>query len=204
MQELEKILEEIEKKQVMWPLFDEEDRTTGIINVNVVKGIIRKHLSCENDQETTRSPRDSCGECSRRKWYQIGYEDGKDTDVITKILTEMQEVKEIVLSPKDGDCFGVPCDGDDCLLCVVDKCIEIVQKHANGGWIPVHKDNVPDHEILACDRYGNELIGYLDYDSEVEEFVCESNDVIMYQIIAWMEKPEPYSQERRNMCTANI
>lgn len=139
MQELKKILEEIEKKQVMWPLFDEEDRPTGIINVNVVKGIIRKHLSCENDQETTRSPRDSCGECSRRKWYQIGYEDGKDTDVITKILTEMQEVKEIVLSPKDGDCFGVPCDGDDCLLCVVDKCIEIVQKHANDGWIPVEK-----------------------------------------------------------------
>lgn len=77
-------------------------------------------------------------------------------------------------------------------------------KKSNEDWIPVHKDNVPDHEILACDKYGNELIGYLDYDSEAEEFVCESNDVIMYQIIAWMEKPEPYSQERRNMCTANI
>lgn len=199
MQESEKILEEIDQNQVMLKPFDEEDRPTGIINVDVVKGIIRKYLSRENTTETTRSSRDSniCGECSRRKWYQIGYEDGKDTDVVTKILTEMQEVKEIVLSPKDGDCFGVPCDGDDCLLCVVDKCIEIVQKHANDGWIPVHKDNVPDHEILACDKCGNELIGYLDYDSEVEEFVCESNDVIMYQIVAWMEKPEPYRPERR-------
>lgn len=78
MQELEKILEEIEKKQVMWPSFDEEDSSTGIINVDVVKGIIYKYLSRENDQEITRSSQNSiCGECSRRKWYQIGYEDGK-------------------------------------------------------------------------------------------------------------------------------
>lgn len=132
MKELEKILEEIDQNQVMLKPFDEEDRPTGIINVDVVKGIIRKYLFRENDPEITRVSRD------------------------------------------------------------------------NDGWIPVHKDNVPDHEILACDKYGNELIGYLDYDSEVEEFVCESNDVIMYQIIAWMEKPEPYRQERRNMCTANI
>lgn len=61
MQELEKILEEIEKKRVMWPLFDEEDRTTGIINVNVVKGIIRKYLSRENDPEITRLSRDNDG-----------------------------------------------------------------------------------------------------------------------------------------------
>ena len=134
MQELEKILEEIDQNQVMLKPFDEEDRPTGIINVDVVKGIIRKHMNDGN-----------CGECSRRKWYLKGYEDGKKS---------------------------------------------------NEDWIPVHKDNVPDHEILACDKYGNELIGYLDYDSEVEEFVCESNDVIMYQIIAWMEKPEPYRPER--------
>lgn len=66
----------------------------------------------------------------------------------------------------------------------------------NDGWIPVDKNNVPDHEILACDRYKNELIGYLSYNADSEEFVCESNECIMYQVIAWMEKPEPYRPER--------
>ena len=45
MQELEKILEEIEQNQVMLKPFDEEDRPTGIINVAVVKEIIRKHMN---------------------------------------------------------------------------------------------------------------------------------------------------------------
>ena len=151
MQELEKILEEIdqeiEKERTMcediedtpgWRLYEK--------TMQMAKHIIHKHLSRENTTEITRSSRDSiCGECSRRKWYLKGYEDGKKS---------------------------------------------------NDGWIPVHKDNVPDNEILACDKNGNELIGYLDYDSEAEEFVCESNDVIAYQIIAWMEKPEPYRPER--------
>ena len=72
----------------------------------------------------------------------------------------------------------------------------IVRKHMNDGWIPVDKNNVPDHEILACDRYDNELIGYLGYNADAEEFVCESDECIMYQVIAWMEKPEPYRTER--------
>lgn len=74
---------------------------------------------------------------------------------------------------------------------------EIIRKHMNDGWIPVDKNNVPDHEILACDRYKNELIGYLSHNADSEEFVCESDECIMYQVIAWMEKPEPYRPERR-------
>lgn len=73
---------------------------------------------------------------------------------------------------------------------------KIICKHMNDGWIPVDKNNVPDHEILACDRYKNELIGYLSYNADSEEFVCESDECIMYQVIAWMEKPEPYRPER--------
>lgn len=50
---LEKILEEIEKKQVMLQPFDGVDRPTGIINVDVVKEIIRKHM---NDGKDTNVP----------------------------------------------------------------------------------------------------------------------------------------------------
>ena len=45
MQELERILEEIEQKQVILKPFDAEDRPTGIINVDIVKEIIRKHIN---------------------------------------------------------------------------------------------------------------------------------------------------------------
>ena len=45
MQGLKRILEEIEQKQVMLKPFDAEDRPTGIINVDVVKEIIRKHMN---------------------------------------------------------------------------------------------------------------------------------------------------------------
>ena len=44
MQELEKILEEIEQKQEILKPFDAEDRPTGILNVDIVKDIIRKHI----------------------------------------------------------------------------------------------------------------------------------------------------------------
>ena len=86
MQELEKILEEIdqeiEKERTMcegiedtpgWRLYEK--------TMKMAKHIICKHLSCENGSEITRLSRDSiCGECSRRKWYLKGYEDGKKSN----------------------------------------------------------------------------------------------------------------------------
>lgn len=66
MQELEKILEEIGemiKRYKENPRLEVVDICYGL---NQAKNIIRKHM---NDSK--------CAECSRRKWYQIGYEDGK-------------------------------------------------------------------------------------------------------------------------------
>ena len=85
---------------------------------------------------------------------------------------------------------------DDSVKTIILRNLRDIRKHMNDGWIPVDKNNVPDHEILACDRYKNELIGYLSYNADSEEFVCESDECIMYQVIAWMEKPEPYRPER--------
>lgn len=71
MQELEKILEEIEleKKRVsLSPDCSNEHAVTETILLEKIETIIRKHMDDNN----------SCGECSRRKWYQIGYKDGKD------------------------------------------------------------------------------------------------------------------------------
>lgn len=94
--------------------------------------IIKKHLY-ENDESN------KCSDCSRRKFYQSGYKDGK---------------KE------------------------------------NDDWIPVNPDNIPDTEVLCCDKYGEMLIGYLS--NTEEEYVCESDECIMYDVVAWMNKPKSY------------
>ncbi len=61
-------------------------------------------------------------------------------------------------------------------------------------WIPCSKTfDIPDHEIMACDRYGNFLFGYLTY--EDDQWLCESDGEMMYNPIAWSEKPEPYRED---------
>ena len=83
-----------------------------------------------------------------------------------------------------------------CAGCKVGKYLESIRKHMNNGWIPVDKNNIPEDEILACDGYKNELIGYLRYNPDGEEFICESDECIMHQVTAWMPRPEPYRPER--------
>ena len=45
MQELEKILEEIDKNQTLIKSFDAEDEPEAVINIDVAKEIIRKHMN---------------------------------------------------------------------------------------------------------------------------------------------------------------
>lgn len=52
---------------------------------------------------------------------------------------------------------------------------------------------IPDHEVLCCDRRGNELIGWLFYSNG---WICESEGEIMNDPIAWMPLPEPYKTEK--------
>lgn len=62
-------------------------------------------------------------------------------------------------------------------------------------WIPCSETvDIPDHEILACDKYGEEMFGYLGY--EDEQWMCASEECVMYDPIAWCEKPEPYKERR--------
>lgn len=101
-------------------------------------------------------------------------------------------------------------DEDGCHHFVVDVCTatylvnKIIRKHTkdntdgkndNDGWIPVDEGNIPDHEVLACNEDGCELIGYIDIVGY--GFFCEEGEsgICMYDVVAWMEKPEPYKPE---------
>ena len=74
MQEIEKILEEIENtfKENIENIEDENGVHHFVIDsftaTFLAKEIIRKHMDNNN----------LCEKCSRRKWYQIGYKDGKN------------------------------------------------------------------------------------------------------------------------------
>ena len=60
-------------------------------------------------------------------------------------------------------------------------------------WIPCSKTiDIPDHEVLCCDRFGEELIGWLSYNDD--QWLCESDGEMMYDPVAWREKPEPYGK----------
>lgn len=76
MTELEKILNEIEELEKI----SFQSYTKPLIELNRVKQIIEKHMT--NDNESVK-----CSNCTRRKFYQIGYEDGK------KIMTDGRRLK---------------------------------------------------------------------------------------------------------------
>lgn len=44
------------------------------------------------------------------------------------IVERLEEIKKIMLSPKNVDCFGEPCTENDCMACVINKAIEIVKE----------------------------------------------------------------------------
>ena len=65
-------------------------------------------------------------------------------------------------------------------------------------WIPCNETiDIPENEVLCCDRYGNEMIGYLAYTDE--QWLCESDAEMMYDTVAWMEKPKPWKGDAK--CT---
>lgn len=70
MQEIEKILEEIEKQKSCCLMigYAKEYNQGALKMAEVIEDIIRKHMDNNN----------LCEKCSRRKWYQIGYKDGKN------------------------------------------------------------------------------------------------------------------------------
>ena len=91
MQELEKILEEIEKEAICISSYyvsekfrDKEDLYVPLSDVN---NIIRKHMSD-----------DQCAECSRRKWHPKGFEDGKKNDGWISVEDRLPEEKQFVLA----------------------------------------------------------------------------------------------------------
>ena len=71
-----------------------------------------------------------------------------------------------------------------------------IEERKIGKWIPCSETvDVPDYEVLACDEYGEYITGFLVYTDD--QWLCESEEIMMYDPIAWMPLPEPFQEEDR-------
>ena len=79
------------------------------------------------------------------------------------------------------------------LVDALDAIKELPSAQPEPKWIPCDETvDIPDHEVMACDRYGEFIIGYLD--CKDEQWLCESDDSLMYNPVAWCELPKPYKE----------
>lgn len=58
-------------------------------------------------------------------------------------------------------------------------------------WVPCSETvDIPDYEVIACNKQGDMIIGYLDRKNE--QWLCESDSEMMFGAIAWRDLPETY------------
>lgn len=95
---LEKILEEIKKEAVKMSTQKSPHHYYKAVSTIKIEEIIRYHM----DEVT------NCGKCSRREWYQKGFEDGKkDNDWIPYTRQNTPKKKGIYLVTCDDEEYPV-------------------------------------------------------------------------------------------------
>ncbi len=72
---------------------------------------------------------------------------------------------------------------------------EEVTRRKRGGWISVKKRLPEGKEVIAQNKDGEMLIGYVYYSEEMEWYECESESMYLANVIAWQPLPEPYKEE---------
>ena len=110
-------------------------------------------------------------------------------EVFENIIEKLEECKDIMLSPKDSDCFGGECKYNDCTACAFAKAIEIVKQEAekcNNGWISCSSGVMPRANgwYLVTNHLG-----------VVQEQRWSANHWEKLRddaVLAWRELPQPY------------
>lgn len=171
MQVLEKILKEIsevEKEHVTGHKVLYALGATGM--ATEISGIIRSHMD--------DVPK--CGECSRRKWYQIGYEDGKKNDGWIPVSEKLPEVGKMVKVTVHSS--GWIADYDS-------------------AWVPEEEKTYHSEEYGVYDGYLSRAGEWRFYDDQYSENTCAkefgTDKGTVYDVVtAWMPKEqiEPYKE----------
>lgn len=129
---------------------------------------------------------------------------GSENVELLRFDVDMQE--EVVIDDEDkldGDGY---CPYIHCVECSIDFLphlatstpIEVIKiwnrRYYGSGWIALNGNNIPDEEVLCCDRYGEMIIGYISKGEE--NFNAENDNEYMYDCVAYMYKPSPYKEDR--------
>lgn len=113
-------------------------------------------------------------------------------NVLEKILEEISEAeKEYVTGHKV--LFALGATG------MATEISGIIRSHMDeekdDGWISVKKRLPEGKEVIAQNKDGEMLIGYVYYSEEMEWYECESESMYLTNVIAWQPLPEPYKEE---------
>ena len=190
MQELEKILEEIEQElQCYLEINLGDEYNAGIKDMaEMSKKIIRKYLSRENDSEITRSPRDTDVLIALEVLDKLSFFGGQ------RAGRELWNDKPREVQDEDIANFNRD----------IEYLKDIIRKHMNDGWIPV-EERLPEEKKSVLvqwekyDRHLNVTLTYLDvmWMDDAEDVVFETiNGIPNGRVIAWRPLPEPYRPER--------
>ena len=173
MQELENVLKEIESAgNIQFSSY-----TKPLIAVEDVIKIIRAHLSCENDPEITRSPRDTDVLIALEVLDKLSFFGGQ------RAGRELWNDKPREVQDEDIANFNRD----------IEYLRDIIRKRMNVGWIPV-EERLPEDGTYLCTLAG-ELCGI----EEPFTGMCGIENGIWDEpdcVIAWRPLPEPYRPER--------
>ena len=147
-----------------------------------------------NDPDTDFSPCDDC----HRKYNSWGIS-----------MTEAERIAEMIRGVENEKRHDDAVSENGTLtVCVsngskVERVLVLGDDHygglyyADGGdehWIPVDDDGAaPDYKVICQDEYENMMLGYAWID-EYGIWVCEDDNVMMDDVIAWKPLPKPYKE----------
>ena len=197
MQELEKILEEIDQELKEYMEIDFGDEyNAGIKDMTEMsKKIIRKYLSRENDSEITRSPRDTDVLIALEVLDKLSFFGGQ------RAGRELWNDKTREVQDEDIASFNRD----------IEWLREFIRKHMNAGWIPVEERMPKEYgEYLvtivpsAGYLWGKRIIAnFSDLMGIVKKPIFYTGEVgkidfedITDMVIAWRPLPEQYHPER--------
>ena len=169
---LEKILEEIkevEKKFVAGHKVLFALGATGM--VTEIEEIIRSHMDEVQN----------CGDCSRRKWYQKGYEDGKKDNDWIPVSDKLPEVGKMVKVTVHSSEWIADYDS---------------------AWVPEEEQTYHPEEYSVYDGYLSRTGEWRFYDEQYSENTCAkefgTDKGTVYDVVtAWMPKEQikPYKEK---------
>ena len=194
MQELEKILEEIDAHAIEFEIFGTSD---DYISVGWAKDIICKHMKneedilkfyyCESEDDYYIGKR-------VQNMYYARYADGGFTWFMSRYLPWGERVTAPETAWKE---YTYPTEPKE--IPFTEWLEGFIRKHMNDGWISV-KDRLPEGRTRVICQFDNGDIELLrqDWESDLKTltYLTDFDFMAEKKVIAWRPLPEPYHPER--------